>query len=68
MESDEIKATVKNNTDAQMQTEAVQKTISDGKTPEVVKKDQDRDNYMTAEESVAYGLVDRILSHKPATK
>ena len=39
-----------------------------GKTPEVVKKDQDRDNYMTAEESVAYGLVDRILSHKPATK
>ena len=38
------------------------------KSPEVVKKDQDRDNYMTAEESVAYGLVDRILNHKSAAK
>ena len=32
-----------------------------GKTPEQLKKDADRDNYMTAEESVAYGLVDKVL-------
>ena len=38
------------------------------KSPEVVKKDQDRDNYMTAEESVAYGLVDRILNHNSSAK
>ena len=36
-----------------------------GKDPKTVKKDQDRDNYMTAEESLAYGLVDRILKNKP---
>lgn len=34
-----------------------------GKTPEQVDKDSDRDNYMTAEEAVAYGLVDKILTH-----
>ena len=37
-----------------------------GKTMKEVKADQDRDNYMTAEESVSYGLVDKILTHKPA--
>lgn len=40
-----------------------------GKDFDTVKKDQDRDNYMTAEESLAYGLVDRVLTHtqqKPA--
>ena len=32
-----------------------------GKEFDVVKHDQERDNYMTAEESVNYGLVDKIL-------
>lgn len=39
-----------------------------GKDVETVRKDQERDNYMTAEESLAYGLVDRILTHKPESK
>lgn len=32
-----------------------------GKSVEQVERDCERDNYMTAEESVAYGLVDKIL-------
>ena len=32
-----------------------------GKTPEIIEKDADRDNYMTAEEACAYGLVDKVL-------
>ena len=32
-----------------------------GKTVKELEKDTDRDNYMTAEESVAYGLVDKVL-------
>ena len=39
-----------------------------GKDAKQVKRDQDRDNYMTAEESLAYGIVDRILVHKPDNK
>jgi len=35
-----------------------------GKTSEEVEKDADRDNYMSAEESVAYGLVDKVLEKK----
>ena len=35
-----------------------------GKTPEQLEKDSDRDNYMTAEEAVEYGLVDEILENK----
>jgi ATP-dependent Clp protease protease subunit len=34
-----------------------------GKTLEQLEHDADRDNYMTAEEAVAYGLVDKILVH-----
>ncbi|MEG2247758.1 MAG: ATP-dependent Clp protease proteolytic subunit, partial [Akkermansia sp.] len=33
------------------------------KTAEQVDKDSDRDNYMTAEEAAAYGLVDQVLTH-----
>lgn len=33
------------------------------KTAEQVDKDSDRDNYMTAEEATAYGLVDQVLTH-----
>jgi ATP-dependent Clp protease protease subunit len=35
-----------------------------GKTAKQVEKDADRDNYMSAEESVAYGLVDQVLDSK----
>ena len=35
-----------------------------GKTLEEVEKDSDRDNYMTAEEAVAYGLVDKVLESR----
>ena len=34
-----------------------------GKTEKQIEKDADRDNYMTAEEAVAYGLVDKVLTH-----
>jgi ATP-dependent Clp protease protease subunit len=36
-----------------------------GKTQKQVEKDADRDNYMTAEEAVKYGLVDKVLESKP---
>ncbi len=39
-----------------------------GKSETAVKQDQDRDNYMSAEESLAYGLIDRILTHKEERK
>ena len=35
-----------------------------GKSIEQVERDSDRDNYMTAEESVAYGLVDKVLESR----
>jgi ATP-dependent Clp protease, protease subunit len=35
-----------------------------GKSIEEVEKDSDRDNYMTAEEAVAYGLVDKVLESR----
>ena len=35
-----------------------------GKPIEVIEKDTDRDNWLTAEEAVAYGLVDEIISKK----
>ena len=35
-----------------------------GKPLEVIEKDTDRDNWLTAEEAVAYGLVDEIISKK----
>ncbi|MBL4575225.1 MAG: ATP-dependent Clp protease proteolytic subunit [Opitutaceae bacterium] len=34
-----------------------------GKTPEQLERDSDRDNYMTAQEAVDYGLVDQILEN-----
>lgn len=38
-----------------------------GKTVEQLEKDADRDNYMTAEIAVEYGLVDKVLEQKPLT-
>ncbi len=35
-----------------------------GKPIEVIEKDADRDNWLTAEEAVAYGLVDEIITKK----
>jgi ATP-dependent Clp protease, protease subunit len=35
-----------------------------GKTVAEIEHDSDRDNYMTAEESTAYGLVDKVLTRR----
>ena len=35
-----------------------------GKTVKQVEKDADRDNYMSAEESAEYGLVDKVLESR----
>ena len=35
-----------------------------GQSLEVVEKDTDRDNYMSAEEALAYGLIDGVVTHK----
>ena len=35
-----------------------------GQPIEVVERDTDRDNYMTAEEAKAYGLIDGVVKHK----
>ncbi len=34
-----------------------------GKSLEQVQQDTERDNFMTAEEALAYGLVDKIIAH-----
>ena len=39
-----------------------------GKTEKQIEKDVDRDNYMSAEESVEYGLVDKVLENKSDTE
>lgn len=36
-----------------------------GKPLEIIEKDTDRDNYMTAQEALEYGLIDKILTHRP---
>ena len=36
-----------------------------GKTYEQFEKDMDRDTFMSAEEALAYGLVDKIISERP---
>ena len=35
-----------------------------GKTIEQIEHDSDRDNYMTAQQAMDYGLVDRVLENK----
>lgn len=35
-----------------------------GKSLETISKDTDRDNYMSAEEALDYGLIDQILTHR----
>lgn len=46
-------------------TEIYVKHNSAGKTFEQLKNDMERDYFMSAEESVAYGLADRVISKRP---
>ena len=39
-----------------------------GQTLETISKDTDRDNFMSAEESVEYGLVDQVMSKRPTSE
>ena len=39
-------------------------SMNTGKPIEVIEKDTDRDNYLTAEEALAYGLVDKIIEKR----
>ena len=47
--------------------EKLNKILSErtGKPLEVINKDTERDNYMTAEEALSYGLIDGILDKRP---
>jgi ATP-dependent Clp protease protease subunit len=36
-----------------------------GKPLEIIEKDTDRDNYMTAQEALEYGLIDKIFTKRP---
>ena len=46
--------------------ERLNKILSErtGKPLEQIEKDTERDNFMTAEEALKYGLIDEILEHK----
>jgi ATP-dependent Clp protease protease subunit len=35
-----------------------------GKSIEQIEKDTDRDNFMTAEQALEYGLIDKIYTHR----
>ena len=39
-----------------------------GQPEEVIAKDTDRDNFMSAERALEYGIVDKILGHRTITK
>ncbi|MFA6397455.1 MAG: ATP-dependent Clp protease proteolytic subunit [Candidatus Paceibacterota bacterium] len=41
---------------------------STGKTPAQIEKDSDRDNYMSAEEAKAYGIIDEIIDETKSRK
>jgi len=36
-----------------------------GQSIEKIAKDTDRDNFMTGEQAIAYGLIDSVLSERP---
>ena len=38
-----------------------------GQSVEAIAKDTDRDNFLSAEEAVKYGLVDKVLSQRETT-
>ena len=35
-----------------------------GQPLEVVKRDTERDNFMTAQEALEYGLIDKVIEHR----
>ena len=37
-----------------------------GKAAEQIAKDTDRDNFMSADEAVSYGLIDKVMAQRPA--
>ena len=39
-----------------------------GKPYEVIEKDTDRDNYMSALEAMEYGLIDHVITNKESVK
>jgi len=39
-----------------------------GQSLETISKDTDRDNFMSAEESVEYGLIDQVMSKRPSAE
>ena len=39
-----------------------------GKDRETIMKDTERDNFMSAEEAKAYGLIDEVITARPQTK
>jgi ATP-dependent Clp protease protease subunit len=39
-----------------------------GQSVETIARDTDRDNFMSADEAVKYGLVDNVLSNRAAAK
>jgi|TARA_R100000081_G_C4765011_1_gene142172 ATP-dependent Clp protease protease subunit len=47
-------------------TELYVKHNTKGKTYKDFERDMDRDNFMTAEEAVEYGLADKVIERKPA--
>ena len=60
--------------DIQIQAEQILKTKATlnrilaentGKPLEIIERDTDRDNYMTAQEAMEYGLVDKVLTKRP---
>ncbi len=36
-----------------------------GKPIDIIKADTERDNFMTADEACAYGLIDKVIEHRP---
>lgn len=38
--------------------------LNTGKSLEIIERDTDRDNFLTAEEAVAYGLVDQVITKR----
>ena len=39
-----------------------------GKTADQIEKDMDRDRFMSSEEAMAYGIIDKVIQHKDGAK
>ena len=42
-------------------------SLHTGQTREQIEKDMDRDRFMSAEEGVGYGIIDKVIQNRPAT-